>query len=187
MEKIPRELKKEEFFPVFIGGLQGKNYGVDADWKKYLDYKKGVVQPISQKEILEMRILELLEDQGFSLKELGTYLYKDVVQNVIECLQDPNMKIDILQQELSNRYSQFYFDISRNERDMGLKTFHFYIRLALSNQKETSKSTVIKSLCSQREIPNYGMLAFYIAEHIMTLFPNNQLKEEKSVARTLKP
>lgn len=103
--------------------------------QEYLTYKeKGNAELSIEKEI-EMIILELLEALGYDFGEIGTYLYKEVIIKITNYLSNEKDRNDIvfcknLIVKLQNAYSQFYFDLARNDRDIGTKTFHEYINKA---------------------------------------------------------
>lgn len=135
--------------------------------KKYLQDQKGECKGYTEEEKKDLKILEFLFQNGFSNENLGTYLYKDVISRIIEYLNKPSKtsEIEELKQQLNNAYSQFYFDISRNEKDMGLKTFHYCIQSALANLDDKN-SNFIEEISSQKKL-NYGQLAFEIASYML--------------------
>ena len=140
-------------------------YGIDSDMcndrEIYLQYRNGVQRDYTDDDMLNLVILKLLEENGFLLEDVGTYLYKDIIKNVIKCLKNSSLDIEKLKCELSSQYSQFYFDISRNERDMGVKSFHSYIKEAIMNLKDNSKFSLLFSKF------DYGQLAYEVACYIM--------------------
>lgn len=151
---------------------------MNSDKKKYLEYKNGNIKTDSLDEILNLITLKLLEENGFHIDDIGTYLYRDIIINIIKRLNSEHPNIEELKEELSNTYSQFYFDISRNERDMGVKTFHFYIKKAILNIKDENKtSNLLDKMCFQRKI-DYGQLAYEIACYIMK---NNSLQSDLKI------
>lgn len=137
------------------------------DIKKYIDYKTGVKTDFDNDDMLDINILSLLEENGFLMNKLGTYLYKDVIKSVIKELSKGNNSREVLENQLDNPYSQFYFNISRNEKDMGLKTFHAYIQEAIFNiDSELASSNLIANLCVNGDL-NYGQLALILADDII--------------------
>ena len=182
----------EEKIALVLYGISGAMYEASSDMRKYLEYKELKKQIPNSKLILseddqvDVDILQLLEDNGFSFDELGTFLYKDVIKNVILTLKkikNDDEKVE-LQHQLQNAYSQFYFDIARNDKDMGVKTFHAYIQNALSQiDYQDQSSCFIKNLCTQQKI-NYGQLAFVIGNQYLN---KEEIKEQSQVIASYKP
>lgn len=163
MVSVVKEKIEEPQNTMFVY-LAGDMY---CDKKNYLEYKNGMGNSYANEDVLNLKILELLDKNGFSLDCFGTYLYKDVIKSIMECLKKTDLDVEVLKRELSNPYSQFYFDISRNDRDMGVKTFHSYIEEAILNVcEENNDSYLLGFMCSQRKM-NYGELAYEIANYMM--------------------
>lgn len=177
MIKNIENYSNEEQFDMFVSGIYEAMCLAGTERNDYLNYKKGMLNIETTDQMLEIMILNLLEKNGFSIDELGTFLYKDIIKKVMECLEKTNVKEEELLKDLSNAYSQFYFDLSRNDRDMGLKTFHDYIQSAIYKMNPHSEESWIRDLADQKKT-NYGVLAFDIASSIIES-KLNQPKEEK--------
>jgi hypothetical protein len=113
-------------------GMVGTVSLVYHDQQEYLIYQANGFDELSKEKTREMKALELLENLGFDMDEIGTYLYKDVIAGIAELISDiseneTGKKMQFLIESLQNAYSQFYFNLARNERDIGVKTFHSYI------------------------------------------------------------
>lgn len=165
--------------------------------KKYLEYKDGLLGIIDSDLELKFNILSLLEEMGFSINRLGTYFYRDIVFKLVKELKwldgdsyifivnqirnnnmngDDVVIEDVLRQhkekllkELVEPYSQFYFDIARNDNDIGTKTFHAYIQNSfekLDREKE-KYGLLIEFANNNGNKLNYGQLAFVIASYIL--------------------
>lgn len=153
------------------------------DIKKYIDYKTGVKTDYNSEDMLDINILSLLEENGFLMNKLGTYLYKDIIKSIIKELSKENSSKEILINQLDNPYSQFYFNISRNEKDMGLKTFHAYIQESIFNiNYELANSNLIGNLCANGDL-NYGQLALLLAEDIVNKDIDKKEEESKSFTK----
>lgn len=151
--------------------------------KKYIDYKTGVKTDYNSEDMLDINILSLLEENGFLMNKLGTYLYKDVIRSIIKELGRENTSKEVLTNQLDNPYSQFYFNISRNEKDMGLKTFHAYIQESIFNiNYELANSNLIGNLCANGDL-NYGQLALILAEEIVNKDIDKIEDENKSLVK----
>lgn len=159
----------------------------------YIKYKNGCLNVKSSEAKLKFEILNLLEEMGFSINKLGTYFYKDVIINIIKKLEilqseendTKNYEVD-LNKELVNPYSQFYFDLARNDYDIGTKTFHIYIQHSFSCL-DTSKEKhyLLLNLINENEKQiNCGELALKIALYIKNTTyskQNNNLNQKKKV------
>lgn len=94
---------------------------------------------------LNLRILGLLRDLGYNFDMQGTFLTADVIMAAYTFLNNGCKVADYdnvmlcLQKLMSNPYSQFYFDLARNEHGMGTTLFHDRINNAyLSRNKSTN-------------------------------------------------
>lgn len=111
---------------------------VEENKRQYTNYKIGVSDDISENRLVHMKVLQVLEQLGFPMDEAGTYFYKDIIVKTMACLDGTDnfgklITFEELLQNLKNPYSQFYFDLARNEMDLGLKTFHSHIEHAVEN------------------------------------------------------
>lgn len=74
-------------------------------------------------------ILEILEKLGYPIGVPGTDLYKDLIVFILRYLKGDPIRGNVLTVEeiasqLNDYFSQLYFDVARNEMDLGIKTFH---------------------------------------------------------------
>lgn len=135
-------------------------FTVFEEKEKYLKAK-------SEEELtLENKIILLLEKLGYSIDELGTYYIRDVIIRMMEILKSENF--ELLIQQLVNPFSQFYFDIARNDKDIGVKTLHAFIMRAhekiLSNQLDLNLVELIFG--DKREHLDYKEEIYFIAKYI---------------------
>ena len=142
------------------------DYGTDfgySDKKKYFDYKNNGMLDFNNDEKLGIKILEVLEVNGFPMQYLGTYLYKDVIRNIVKSLDKITKESEImeLKEQLNKPYSQFYFDIARNDRGIGVTTFHTFINDVISQLNYD-----LKNLDSD-DGKNYGDFAYEIANYMI--------------------
>ena len=105
---------------------------------KYAKYKDGLFDNLDADTLLSMQVLELLEQSGYSLDMVGTYLFRDMIVRVSKRLNGEDTHRKMLEnreliKELSNPYSQFYADLARNDLDMGINLFHEYLEDAQAN------------------------------------------------------
>lgn len=133
--------------------------------KKFMEYKELSDYDINKE--LEGKILTLLRDLGYPTSTIGLYYYKDLI--VKAC----NLKLNGISDErlyklLEYPYSQFYFDIARNEHDIGIKNFNSIVYSCLNNRKK-SKCTdklAIKVMKKLPEESNLGDCIFLISSYI---------------------
>lgn len=164
---------------MYVYGIREAIYVASFEKEKYLENKKGITRDYTKKEVQHLKVLEFLDDNGFSMNDLGTYLYKDVICRIIDFMNKSLKPSEIieLKNQLKDAYSQFYFDIARNEKDMGLKTFHLCIQIAIENMDTKKRNLgVINKICEQKKV-NYGQLAWEIASYL-TISPSLTLKKE---------
>lgn len=142
----------------------------DQAAEKYFIYKYGSTSNMSEQEQKEMDVLEVLEQLGFPMEETGTYFYKEIILKTMEELQAVESKEEekALKIAMGNSYSQFYFDIARNNIDIGLKSFHGCVTIAYEDRKRTSDSVNLEQKIGIGGIDSdYRLEAVPIAKHIM--------------------
>ena len=167
--------------------LIGKDYVayyVYNNYKQYNNYKDGNMEGIDQDKLLEMKILDLLEKIGFRIDLTGTFLFKEVVIQAIKYLKE-NGNYEELLSQLKNAYSQFYFDIARNDLEMGTRSFHLAINSAISqmNFENADQDLLQKVFGSNLGEFDYGELALNIASYLND--DNIMTKANKPIVRKL--
>lgn len=159
---------------VTLYGIEFTVYGVSFDRHIYLKYKDLPFEDVPEEYQLLIRILKLLEDMGFPMNEVGTYLYKMMIESIIIRLLD-NIELNLLA-NLNNMYSQFYVDIARNDLDIGIKTFHKLIISSIEKIDYTKfNNSVIGSHIGSH---NYASSAYLIAKHLLSLDLDNDLNNK---------
>lgn len=133
---------------------------------------------------LNIEIIDLLKSLGFSLEMEGTYLLADVtmaayifLHNAMENGADYDLYYSYLQRLMKNPYSQFYFDLARNEHAMGTTTMHNRINSAFLERK---KEHINKNI--EHEIFGYnqeGDIYDHSLEMAKYLYDRNQIKGKK--------
>lgn len=146
-----------------------------ADKKQYYRYKDDekikngeYVSELSTYQMDEIRIMSILERLGFSLDEVGTYLYKELVINVYSDIEKTG---ENLLEELKNPYSSYYQQIARGYYEMGVKTFHKYINSAIESIDETKVDESLVETIFGNDIVNsgYGIRAYEIAAYMVRI------------------
>src|SRR5699024_9897097 len=93
----------------------------------------------------EVEILSILEKLGFPMSQLGTYLYKDVIVEVCNIINEgeitSNNKRRKLIARLNDGYDEIYKQIASEDKEIGCKTFHSYIEGAIKDIDETRTDT----------------------------------------------
>ena len=163
---------------VYLPAIETGRYLQDK--QAYMEYKKNKLDYKNN----DMEVLVLLENLGYPTNEVGTYLYKYMILKISEYLetgltirQEPITK-EQLKLEIKNFFSQFYLDIARNELDMGIKTFHNYISVAVSkiNYENLNISLFYEIFGNNIQDIDYAEQAFIIATYII----ENKQKNKKT-------
>lgn len=172
--------------------LQGSSYAIFSaknDQEKYDKYKKGEIDELSDYQIKEMQIISLLENLGYPMDQLGTYLYKEVIHSAYDEIKDYSSRNDMtkareLMQSLQDAYSNFYHWIARDDMEMGITSFHLYIERAINeiDEDKIKPELAIKVFGNNPEETNYGIQAFRLASYIAKKY---SMKYEKPKVKTL--
>lgn len=164
------DLTELEKLNMLIDGTSYAMFEAHLDKEAYEKSKKGELEEISEIQERDIKILRILEGLGYPMDELGTYLYKDVIAEAYEKVKDISSRRDMdkcreLMASLNDAYSDFYRWIARDDKEMGVKSFHFYIGEAISKIDDNSinKELAIKVFGSNPEDLNYGLQAFQLA------------------------
>lgn len=139
---------------------------------------------ITPMQKLNVEILNLLKSLGFSLEMEGTYLLADVIMaayiflnNAVENNDDYELYYAYLQRLMKNPYSQFYFDLARNEHAMGTTSLHNRINNAyLERNKEHINKNVEYEIFGYDKDGDIYDRSLDLAEY---LFEKNQKKNKR--------
>lgn len=131
----------------------------------------------TQEKVLKAQILNLLEQRGLTKKNIGTEFYAEVIANISYFIAKAKSdeEVEELKEQLQNPYSEFYFDIARNDNDTGLKTFHSLISDALPDCATAEEQNISINK------DNYKEVAFALGNLINTKDLNKQSKTLKLV------
>ena len=159
-------------------------YWVREQYKQYIKYKENMCE--SNKE---METLHLLEELGYPIEEMGTYFYKDMILKIVEYLENienefESNKYHELLDELDNHFSHFYFDLARNELDVGIKTFHGVLANEISNiDHSNANSEKFDEVFGSTAINNLGYekKAFIIGTHMYLNKKTNKAKVKNNI------
>ena len=179
---------KEENIQSILKGTSFAIYEANKDRKNYIKYKYGYTDEFSLDKMKNMELLGILESLGYSLDELGTYLYKDVIKEIYDKISDASSRRDIdkcraLMASLSDAFSGFYYYIAEECKEMGLKSFHLYIKRAIDNIDDSEVDIELsKNIFGENpEENNYGLQAFQIAAYVANKYSYKDVKEYKKV------
>lgn len=177
MVKDLKQFSEKEQFEMIVQGVSYAMYVANSDREKYAMFKRCCTANLSKTDKKDVNILYILEHLGYSLDELGTYLYKDVISNVCEFLKDmaenPDMdKCKWMLAQLSDGHSNFYHVLAGEDKEMGMNSFHLYIQQAIDNINEDAidDELVSRIFGDDVEVQDYGMQAFQIAAYTSALY-----------------
>lgn len=184
MVKNVNQLSIEDRLNYVLSGVDFAYFVASKDAIHYNLYRNDRNSITDENTQLSMRILSLLDRLGYDMDELGTYLYKELIQKIIARIKNVNTFEEIQEckkylLDLKNEYSDIYHSLAREELDIGVKSFHEYIKRAhekidysLSDKKLLSE---IYSRCGYNM--NYGEQAFVLASYILGKLKVNKNNE----------
>lgn len=136
-----------------------------GDYNDFLNFCEGNYSDFDEEKITKMNILLVLSKLGYSIESKATYLYNDMIFKIYSSIINNNEN-NSLCSELTNPFSNFYFDVSVNENDIGIKPFHALLQL--ENEKVISRSANHDAMLSffgkDIEITDYVTQAYIIAK-----------------------
>ena len=146
-------------------------YSAKEEKNLYDSLKKGMPYVLTELQKNEVEILCILEKLGFPMSQLGTYLYKDVIVEVCNIINEgeitSNNKRRKLIARLNDGYDEIYKQIASEDKEMGCKTFHSYIEGAIKDIDETRTDTSLaEKIYGDKDI-TYGTAAFRIADYYL--------------------
>lgn len=174
-----------EQLEMVLHGTDFAMHEANNDKEIYEKYLKDETFKLNENQKEDICLLNMLKDLGFSLDELGTYLYKDVIKEVSNVLKsEEKNEIELkksLLSELNNSYSNFYRWIARDDKEIGVTTFHLYIQKAIENLSEI---TVEDELLKEKiTVKNYGVKAYLFASYnLLKNLNNNAVNQESNLS-----
>lgn len=151
-----------------------------ADNYSYMRYKNGEAIDMSEYQRDEIETLSILENLGYPMYDIGTYLYKGVIMSIYDNLKNNESNEKILS-DINDPYSSFYQQLAREDYDMGVKLFHSYINnieSEIDNNKVVEK--VKKEILGNKNSKlNVADRAFMIASYMA--IKNNKQNENISI------
>ena len=146
-------------------------YSAKEEKNLYDSLKKGIPYVLTELQKNEVEILSILEKLGFPMSQLGTYLYKDVIVEVCNIINEgeitSNNKRRKLIARLNDGYDEIYKQIASEDKEIGCKTFHSYIEGVIKDIDETRTDTSLaEKIYGDKDI-TYGTAAFRIADYYL--------------------
>ncbi len=173
MLKVIEQVGAKEKLSTILDDIDVTSYFVLQDRRDYQKYKENREIRFTPKRKRDMQILELLERLGFPMDKAGTYLYKELIAYVCSYLQDVETRDDIkscvsLIQELKDGHSGTYFDIARNDLDLGLSSYHRIVGIAQDNVDYTKVDPILLQEIYGRfsRSLDYGEQAFLLGAYV---------------------
>lgn len=124
---------------------------------------------------LDSIILEKLKEYNFSMSDIGTHYYKDIIKSIIISFKSTNGDKSVMEirEEVLDPYSQFYFDIISNDY-MEINELHSIVYHAFVNRKN------ININC------DYMSLAFSLANSILVDLKSQAIVKEDNALFSFK-
>lgn len=169
--------------------------GMSADicYRVLMDYEKG--QEIKWYYIKDMYILETLNKLGFPIDQIGTYLYKDIISEIMyridndtEILDNEEKKNKLLS-ELNNvsKTSQFYTLVALEYNELPIKRFKDAIDESISKIENKDEETEIAIFGINNGL-SFGEQAYMIATYVKDEYQDElgkikKIKEKQEKAK----
>lgn len=184
------EFSRREREEMVLDGMSFAMFCANKDKKKYKEYRQNPSMELKEYEKRNMDILSVLDGLGYPMDELGTYLYKDVIADIMDLLidyQDDMGKYKELMHYLQNPYSNFYRWIAREDKEMGIASFHLLIEEAIKkiDPEHTNRELATKVFGSNTDDLNYGLHAFQLAAYCSDLYCKETDKLERPIIKSL--
>ncbi len=140
--------------------------GLSHELKAFMKYKDASDSDSNDKR-LEFETLIVLESLGYPINNMGIYYFRDLI--VKACLLREEGISDIeLYSLLNDEFSQFYFDVARNENDIGIKNFNSTTCSCLEKRNKSSNTNKLAFKIMRRcpEENSLGINVFFISDYI---------------------
>lgn len=150
-------------FPLFIA---------KDDRERYNKFKTTGTKPIDKYEKDAMEIISILERLGFSLDEIGTYLYKELIMSMYQEIknnEEITEKIDDMGERLTKKLTH---DLLEMERDL----YEELVKESIDSIDGSNVDIELSEKVFKDSIYNINANAFEIASYYM----KNKKEEKKS-------
>ena len=146
------------------------------DRERYNEYKATGTKPIDKYEKDSMEIISILERLGFSLDEIGTYLYKELIMSMYQEIKNSN-EITETKEEMSARLVK---KLTHNVLEMPCDQYEELVKESIDSIDGNNIDIELSEKVFKNSIYNYGENAFEIASHYMDV-KKEEKKEKKGL------
>lgn len=150
-------------FPLFIA---------KDDRERYNKYKTTGTKPIDKYEIDAMEIISILERLGFSLDEVGTYLYKELIMSIYLEIKNSDELTESIE-DMGNRLTN---KLTHNVLEMKKDLYEELVKESIDSINGTDIDIELSEKVFKDSIYNINANAFEIASYYM----KNKKEEKKS-------
>lgn len=185
-------LSKEELQKVF-DELRNNKFSTkehQSNIKEYNEYKNGKLENISTEKEIEMKIFDTLIELGFSIENIGTFFYKELIMEISRTLNCKNVygiefcNEETIKEMLNNRYSSIYIEIAKFYLEISCDTFHNRIKDAVKEVdiSKTNKDLVVEIFEGHEDAKSYQEQALYIGKYIQNKYLGKVQTKELAMA-----
>lgn len=185
-------LSKEELQKVF-DELRNNKFSTKEyqnNIREYNEYKNGKLENISIEQELEMKIFDTLLELGFSIENVGTFFYKELIVEIAKTLNSKNAygyencDEEALKTLLNSRYSSIYIEIAKFYLEISCDTFHNRIKDAVKEVDITkaNRDLVVEIFAGHEDATSYQEQALYIGRYIQNRYLSKEQAKELAMA-----
>ena len=148
--------------------------GLSHELKAFMKYKNSISSYPSDKS-LEFETLIILENLGYPINDIGIYYFRDLI--VKACLlKKEGMSDTELYSLLNDEFSQFYFDVARNENDIGIRNFNSITCSCLEKRNKSTNTNKLAFKIMKRppEENSLGTNVFFISDYVYEKYINSK-------------
>ena len=140
--------------------------GLSYELKAFMNYKNSSNSSSDDKS-LEFETLIILENLGYPINNMGIYYFRDLIVKACTLREEGTSDIE-LYSLLDDEFSQFYFDVARNENDIGIKNFNGIISYCLEkrNKSAGTNKLALKIMRGLPEDNSLGTNVFFISDYV---------------------
>lgn len=161
-------------FPLFIAR---------DDRERYINYKSTNTKPIDKYECDAMEIISILERLGFSLNEVGTYLYKELIMYIYEEIKNG----EEITEEVDEMCNRFIKKLSLNVLEMTIDQYKEVVKESIDCIDGENADIELSTKIFKDSIYDIDANAFEIASYYKeTNQKNNKKKKGLFISRVFK-
>ena len=171
----------QEYLECILNPESESKFYQSKDLVDYSKYKKGepyydenISPELKEEYEIDMKILSLLENLGYPMDELGTFLYKELIHELCREIKgmtkrEDMKKCDDLISELGKPFSRIYHLVAREYLEIGIKSFHLNVESALDkiDSSKVDELLALRVYGSNPEQLDYGKQALLYAGYIL--------------------